>query len=84
MKIFLLIFITFLMQSCDRKFYRGSIAVEMHLWQLKKIDTIYTRGKCRPSATWYNKHDRQNYVDNDHEFPYPYAIGTYFSNFDRK
>ncbi len=84
MKIFLLLFITFLILSCDRKFYNGSIAVERHLWQLKQIDTVYARGKFRPSATWYNTNNRLNYLDNDHEFPYPYAIGTYLSNFDRK
>lgn len=83
MKAFLPLFITFLILSCSNRFYSG-IAVEMHLWQLKQIDTIYVNGKYKPSATWYNKHDGLNYVDKDHEFPYPFAVGTYFSNFDRK
>lgn len=84
MAIFLLLSITFLILSCDRKFYKGTIAVERHLWQLKQIDTFYARGKFRPLATWHNRHDRLNYVDKDHEFPYPYIIGTFLSNFDRK
>jgi len=83
-KISLLLFITLLMLSCDRKFYHGTIAVEQHLWQLKKIDTLYRIGKYRPSATWYSRHDKLYYIDNYHEFPYPYVIGSYYSNFDRK
>jgi hypothetical protein len=84
LKIFVFLVMAFPVLSCDRKFYRGRIAVEQHSWQLKQIDTVYTRGKYRPSATWYNRHDRLNYIDNSSEFPYPYAIGTYISNFDRK
>jgi hypothetical protein len=72
------------MLSCDRKFYHGTIAVEQHSWQLKKIDTLFRIGRYKPSATWYNRHDRLYYVDNDNEFPYPYRIGTYIVNFDRK
>jgi len=83
-KIFGLLFISFLLLSCDQRLYRGKIAVEQHLWQLKQVDTIYVRGKCMASATWHNKHDRLDYVDNSREFPYPYAIGTYYSNFDRR
>ena len=84
MRIFLLLFITFPILSCDREFYRGRIEVEQHSWQLKQIDTAYTRGKYRPSATWYNRYDRVTYIDNSGEFPYPYAIGTYITNFDRR
>ncbi len=73
-----------LMQSCDRKFYNGLIAVEQHLWQLQAIDTVYSYGKRKPSAIWYNKHNRLYYVDNYKQFPYPYTVGTYLCNFDRK
>jgi hypothetical protein len=83
-KAFLLLFITILILSCNQRFYNGRILVEQHLWELKQIDTIYLGGKYKPSATWYSKHDRLYYVDNSHEFPYPFAIGTYFHNFDRK
>ncbi len=92
-KIFLLMFVGFLAMSCDssflvlsvdKKIYNGSIAVERHVWQLKKIDTLNRFGKSRPSATWYNKHDRLYYVDNSSDFPYPYVVGDDFSNFDRK
>jgi len=83
-KIFLLVFIIFPILSCDEKIYRASVMVEPHSWQLKKIDTIYTRGKYRPSATWYSRYDRLAYIDNSGEFPYPYAIGTYITNFDRR
>ena len=79
-----MLFIIFLVISCDRKFYHGSIAVERHLWQLERIDTFYARGKYRPSAIWYNKHDKLTYIDNDHEFPYPFMVGSYLNNFDRK
>jgi len=81
---FLLLFVIFLVSSCDRKFYHGTIAVEQHSWQLKKIDTLFRIGRYKPSATWYNRHDGLYYIDNDHEFPYPYRIGTYIGNFDRK
>jgi len=84
MKIFGLIFIIFLLLSCNQKLYRGGIVVELHQWQLKQIDTIYVRGACKPSATWHNKHDGLDYIDNNREFPYPYAIGTHISNFDRR
>jgi hypothetical protein len=80
----LLLFTVILIQSCDRKFYNGLIAVEQHLWQLKVIDTVYLQGKPKPSAIWYNKHTRLYYVDNYNKFPYPYLLGTYISNFDRK
>jgi hypothetical protein len=84
MKIFTLLFIIFLMLSCDRHFYDGNVAVEQHPWQLKQIDTNYARGKYRPSAIWYNSFDRSYYVDNNHEFPYPFTVGDYIFNFDRK
>jgi hypothetical protein len=84
MKIFALLFIIFLMLSCDRHFYNGDIAVEQHPWQLKRIDTFYARGKHRPSALWYNRFNRVYYVDNDHEFPYPYNVGDEIFNFDTK
>ena len=74
----------FLMLSCTRLDYNGVIAVELHLWELKRIDTFYTAGRYRPSATWYNTYDRLFYVDNDHEFPYPYMVGCHMNNFDRK
>ena len=79
MRIFLLLLIIFLILSCDRLYYNGSIARSSIPWQLKQIDTFYARGKFRPSATWYNRYNRLNYVDNDHEFPYPYTYGTYQS-----
>lgn len=84
MTIFLLLVVIFLIQSCDGEFYKGSIAVEQHSWQLIQIDTFFARGKFRPSAIWFNRFNRLNYVDYAHEFPYPYAVGTYISNFDRK
>ncbi|HET9278263.1 MAG TPA: hypothetical protein VFN95_08740, partial [Flavitalea sp.] len=79
-----LLFTIILVQSCDRKFYNGLIAVEQYLWQLKVIDTVYSLGKPKPSAIWYNKRTRLYYVDNYNKFPYPYSVGTYISNFDRK
>jgi hypothetical protein len=84
MKTLLLILFTFFLLSCDRHFYGDSIAVEQHPWQLLKIDTFYARGKYRPSAVWYNRFDRLCYIDVDHEFPYPYTVGDYIFNFDRK
>ena len=48
MKIFTLLFIIFLMLSCDRHFYDGNVAVEQHPWQLKQIDTNYARGNTGP------------------------------------
>ena len=84
MKILLLLVITFPILSCDRKFYHGSIVVERHVWELKRIDTFFFKGKFRPSAVWYNRHNRLNYVDSNHEFPYPYVIGARILNFDRK
>ena len=84
LKISLLLFITFLVLSCSSKFYNLNIPVERHLWQLIQIDTFYAKGKFRPSATWYSKYDGLHYIDKEHEFPYPFVIGTYLSNFDRK
>jgi len=72
------------MISCDRHFYNGNVAVQQHAWQLKQIDTLYAGGKYKPSARWYNRFDRVYYVDNDHEFPYPFTVGDYIFNFDRK
>jgi hypothetical protein len=83
MRLFLLLLIIFLVQSCDRRYYLGSISVEQHVWQLVKIDTFF-RGGYRPSAIWYNLNTRLNYIDNYNEFPYPYSIGTRVFNFDRK
>ena len=84
MKTLLLLFIVFLMLSCGRSHYKGRIQVEQHSWQLKRIDTFFRAGTYKPSATWYNMHNGLYYLDNDHEFPYPYLVGTYQSNFDRK
>lgn len=84
MSILALSFILFAIQSCDRKKYNGRIAVERHVWQLKRIDTLFRLGKCKPSATWYNRDTRLYYIDNDSQYPYPYAIGAYVANFDRK
>jgi hypothetical protein len=83
-KILIALVIIFLLQSCDSKFYRGNIVVEPHVWELKRIDTFYFKGISRPSAVWYNRHDRLDYVDTNHEFPYPYGIGARIMNFDRK
>jgi hypothetical protein len=84
MEILMLLLLNFLLVSCDRKYYNGSIAVEQHLWQLKKIDTFYRGDRYRPSAIWYNNFNRLSYVDNYNQFPYPYPIGTRLYNFDRK
>ena len=83
MKLLLLLLVIFIIESCSRKFYYGVIAVEQHLWELKKIDTFY-RERYRPSAMWYNRDNRLAYVDNDQEFPYPFLIGAQVYNFDRK
>jgi len=84
MRTFFLLFTACLLLSCDRKYYGGMIAVGEHNWQLKKIDTFYFDGLFRPSAIWYNTFNRLTYVDNDHEFPYPYHVGVQISNFDTK
>jgi len=84
MKIFVLIFILLLLMSCDRHFYNGNVAVEAHPWVLIKIDTFYFQGRYKPSATWYNKHDRLDYVYNSHDFPYPFDVGDKIFNFDRR
>ena len=84
MRTFFLLFIAGLLISCDRKFYDGMIAVEQHNWQLIKVDTFYRGQSFRPSAIWYSTASRLTYIDNFHEFPYPYSIGTYLANFDRK
>jgi len=84
MRILLLSLIIILLLSCDRKYYQGTIAVEQHIWQLKKIDTFYRGDRYRPSAMWYNPANRLSYVDNYNQFPYPYPVGTRLYNFDRK
>ncbi len=83
MKVFLLSLVIFFLLSCDRRFYNDTIAVEQHSWQLIKVDTFF-RGTFRPSAIWYDTVTRLSYVDNYHEFPYPYSVGTYLSNFNIK
>ena len=83
MEILMLLLLIFLIVSCNRQYFNGNIAVERHLWQLKKIDTFF-REKYRPSATWYDVYNGLKYEDNYHEFPYPYPIGTRIYNFDRK
>ena len=84
MKLFSLLVITFLAVSCDRSYYVGGIAVEKHLWELKKIDTLYRVGKNIPSALWYNSYNGLYYSDIFSEFPYPYSIGMRLYNFDKK
>lgn len=83
LKISLMITILIGQLACSRASYKGSIPVSQHLWKLQRIDTFFSHGAYRPAAYWYNTNDRLFYVDFDHEFPYPYILGTNLGNFDR-